>query len=98
MHFQTLLPAILFAQSSFAYFCCYQWKDENAFTSFHTYFSADGHGGKDTWNPFNGCTITINKQGNGCGQWTKTTTKACNADSPYVHIGVAPNSACTGRP
>ncbi|TLD25752.1 WD repeat-containing protein 5 [Venturia nashicola] len=92
MQFQTLLPAILFAQSSFAYFCCFEYWDSVHAFQYHRYF---GGNAVVPWTPFEGCTVTVNTYGSDCSKWTHIVTPGCRADTPRLHIGVAPNNKCT---
>ncbi|KAE9971331.1 hypothetical protein EG327_009924 [Venturia inaequalis] len=90
MQFQTLLPAILFAQSSFAYQCCFEFVGVQG-----NYYYAEflQSGGLQVWRPYGinhpGCEIMINKSGINCGAWRWSMAQnTCPGDRPFQHIGV----------
>ncbi|KAE9961671.1 hypothetical protein EG327_003374 [Venturia inaequalis] len=78
MHLQTLLPAILFAQTSFAgnspYYCCVQYETSVHAKGFARYFL---NGGTENWKPQlnRACQIELTKTGEDCGKWTVTASK-----------------------
>ncbi|KAE9969138.1 hypothetical protein EG327_010765, partial [Venturia inaequalis] len=58
MHFHPLLPALLLAQPSFAYWCCFQAK--GAYSSASEFLES---GEVYHWTPGDGCLIQIDKTG-----------------------------------
>ncbi|KAE9983528.1 hypothetical protein EG328_009868 [Venturia inaequalis] len=101
MQLQTslLLPAILFAQSSLAYFCCYvivtnganTWKS----TMIDSGWIADAKGNTDYWTPTPDCKIEITKKGTGCANWSsRIVDTTCKSLQPVGHMGVAPEWRC----
>ncbi|KAE9975271.1 hypothetical protein EG327_008504 [Venturia inaequalis] len=101
MKFQTLLPAILFAQSSFAYECCFEIVGAHGFFS-----SAESlkSGGLQVWRPFGDttppCEIMIAKTGASCKEWKYSMAqKTCSEAKPLIHVGVTTKQKClTGLP
>ncbi|KAE9994765.1 WD repeat-containing protein 5 [Venturia inaequalis] len=93
MHLQTLLPAILFAHSSFAsYYCCFEIApEEPALRYAHFHLS----GGSETLLLSPGCAIKITKTGKDCSKWqSRILANGCPYLSPMTSIGVAPESHC----
>ncbi|KAE9984576.1 hypothetical protein EG327_004990 [Venturia inaequalis] len=91
MYFRTFLPAIIFAQSSFAYWCC--WK-----------FTTDGHieeatyienGPKYRYNAGAGCIIFIERSGRNCAEWYgQELGNTCVNAGPNRQFGVTDASWC----
>ncbi|TID22849.1 hypothetical protein E6O75_ATG02023 [Venturia nashicola] len=88
MQLQTLLPVILFAQSSFAYFCCVELKGLSYYSA---YLSNDD---KYTWNPYPQCEVKILRKGPNCGTWDLRATASCAAVAPITHVGVTESFHC----
>ncbi|TID22741.1 hypothetical protein E2P81_ATG01871 [Venturia nashicola] len=94
MRFQTLLPAILFAQSSYAYTCCFVFLADNASNSNSKTMTS---GSYEYWNPALGCEILVYKHGPTCKQWTFTQVKdTCKnpAIGRIAYIGIADPTNC----
>ncbi|KAE9973409.1 hypothetical protein Vi05172_g8844 [Venturia inaequalis] len=94
MQFQTLLPAILFAQSSFAYTCCFEYVGKGDFA----YAEYLGSGGLQVWRPTGSptCEIMINKSGKSCADWKHSIAQnSCASSRPYRHIGVTEAGMCS---
>ncbi|KAE9993735.1 hypothetical protein EG327_003497 [Venturia inaequalis] len=64
MHYKTILPVLLLAQPSFAYWCCFQAKG-----SFATIASFLQSGENYRWTPGSGCMIQVDKTGKSCKDW-----------------------------
>ncbi|KAE9982760.1 hypothetical protein EG328_010624 [Venturia inaequalis] len=93
MHLQALLPAILFAQSSFAsYFCCVQV--ETIGGGRVSKFIESGH--NEVWQARIDCGVDITKSGAlGCNQWKAQIVDGwCPSLSPTTNVGVAPAGNC----
>ncbi|KAE9976475.1 hypothetical protein EG328_002591 [Venturia inaequalis] len=96
MKFQTLLPAVLFAQSSFAYECCFEITGAQGFFSSAETLKS---GGLQVWRPFGDiqppCEIMIAKVGATCKDWKYSMAqKTCADAKPLIHVGVTSKSKC----
>lgn len=113
MHFQTLLPAILFAQSSFAYYCCFQLyytQLQTIVQSLLTIIYSKGQGGLndialfhrsgglELWTTVDDCKILISKGGANCAAWKwRKVGSTCSNLEPMAYLGVAPSDHCYSK-
>ncbi|RDI84344.1 hypothetical protein Vi05172_g5755 [Venturia inaequalis] len=92
MHFPILLPAILFAQTSFAYHCCYAMTPPNNNNVVAKIFSS---GGKENWSPEAYCVVEIDKTGRSCGDWSsRIINNSCISLKAFTVFGPAAASVC----
>ncbi|RDI82934.1 hypothetical protein Vi05172_g7214 [Venturia inaequalis] len=94
MQFQTLLPAILFAQSTFAYTCCFEIRGTGNYALFHSNMP---NGGIQVWRPWgsNECEMMVNKSGATCKDWKYSIAQnSCNHLKPFKHIGTTGEATC----
>ncbi|KAE9964671.1 hypothetical protein EG328_010279 [Venturia inaequalis] len=102
MQFQTslLLPALLFAQSSLAYYCCFEITNNGGNNRISTLVDSgiivDDKGNIDNWYPKPDCKIEITKKGTGCGNWAwRIADSRCKSLVPIFSLGVAEYSHCS---
>ncbi|KAE9970103.1 hypothetical protein EG328_006487 [Venturia inaequalis] len=87
------LPAILFAQSSFAYNCCFEMELTGRHTIAQIIGSGDGN--IEFWQPKTDCVIYIEKRGGSCATWKQHIVPGyCQALAPWGHIGVTDAKKC----
>ncbi|KAE9982566.1 hypothetical protein EG327_005814 [Venturia inaequalis] len=94
MHLQTLLPAILFAQSSFGFYCCYQIQSKFEWNRVNKFVSSEDN---VPWYPRPGsnCKIAIQKTGGSCATWTwQIIQNSCTDFNPIKHIGPVDAKQC----
>ncbi|RDI81143.1 hypothetical protein Vi05172_g9023 [Venturia inaequalis] len=94
MQFQALLlPAILFAQSSVAYNCCFQVGVKGARGGYHKIF---GSGPTENWVLASDCTVAVFKPGNDCSRWYARATAgtSCSGLGNWEGKSV-PGNSCT---
>ncbi|KAE9965597.1 hypothetical protein EG328_009527 [Venturia inaequalis] len=94
MYFQTLLPAILFAQYSFAYTCCFEFVGKGYYDNFAENLNS---GSVQVWQPYGSsdCQIMVNKSGKTCADWKYSIAQnSCAKAKPFKHIGVTTANKC----
>ncbi|KAE9972371.1 hypothetical protein EG328_005063 [Venturia inaequalis] len=96
MHLQTLLPAILFAQSSFAYYCCFEIGNLGSDKHYNKVMLS---GGVESWYPQTNCGVAVVKNGDGCAAWTsRIFFGSCIGLVPIGKRGVVPWDRCRNLP
>lgn len=94
MYLQTLLlPAILFTQSSLAYYCCFQVSGRGGHVHMSKFFENGAIA--DDWNPVPLCLIRITKTGENCSKWTwKILDATCPGLWPVKTVGPVTADVC----
>ncbi|KAE9992151.1 hypothetical protein EG327_009884 [Venturia inaequalis] len=96
MHLQSylFLPAILLAQSSFAYNCCFEIQTLHDGSLSKIINSGDGK--VAYWTPRPDCKIVINRKGPSCATWEGHLDEgnSCLVLWPVGHIGVRDGRNC----
>ncbi|KAE9968933.1 hypothetical protein EG327_010874 [Venturia inaequalis] len=93
MRLQTLVPAILFAQSTLAFNCCMQIRSKSGINkASNIYSSADNK----LWEPSPAidCTLVIYKDGNSCATWKSKIAVGCDLFKPVGFIGAVDGKEC----
>ncbi|RDI85314.1 hypothetical protein Vi05172_g4690 [Venturia inaequalis] len=92
MHLLTLLPALLFAQSSFAYYCCFEVTSKVSSRKFASFFES---GFTEPWFPEPDCELKVIKTGyTKCSQWRSTVKGLCRGLAPIATHGVVTADHC----
>ncbi|RDI84943.1 hypothetical protein Vi05172_g4939 [Venturia inaequalis] len=94
MHLQSylFLLAILLAQSSFAYNCCYEIRAKSGRGVAEIIGSGDEK--TQVWTPRPDCEVVIDKSGGSCGTWKRIFQGECLYYAPISHVGVTGAKAC----
>ncbi|RDI84367.1 hypothetical protein Vi05172_g5606 [Venturia inaequalis] len=95
MYLQTLLPAILFAQSTLAYACCVQSRSKQG-TPIKKASSILFSGPNQPWHPDPNteCEVTVYKTGTSCATWNGQVAYGCGVFQPIASIGSVDAKEC----